>query len=171
MTDLTKHQGLTDTAHATSTEAAAAEVQSGTEETEALALTVVNNSRNFEYAAAAEDNGTAGALDGEPGIVYVGEATQAVRVSVRDLDITGGTIAPEATDEATVAVYKNSELVTYADEGFVNELDAVTYEMNIDTVVDAVVPGDVIRVVLQAGDATTEAIDVDVAAVAVVTVG
>jgi hypothetical protein len=149
-------------AYFTTTEAAAAEVQSGTEATEALALTIAAEDANWEYSATAEDNGTAGALDTEPGVVYKGDATQPVLVRIEGLDISAGTIAPEATDEATIAVYKNSELVAYADEGMVNELDAVTHEMNLSTIVDSVSTGDVIRVVLEAGDATTEAIDVDV---------
>lgn len=167
---LSKHAGLHDPIKFSFTEAAAAEV-SAAEENESLALTADGaESVNWTYSATAEDNGTAGDLDGEPGVIYRGEGTQAVRVSIRDLDLAEGTSPPEATDEVTIGVYKNSTLVAYADEGFVSELDTETAaEMNVDTVVDAVGENDVIRVGL-IGD-NGETIDIDVAAGGVVTIG
>ncbi len=44
-----------------------------------------------------------------------------VHVQVQNLDISEGTIAPEATDAVAVGLYVNSELQEFTSEGFVSE--------------------------------------------------
>tara|TARA_R110000824_G_scaffold102267_4_gene242632 strand:+ start:711 stop:1127 length:417 start_codon:yes stop_codon:yes gene_type:complete len=138
-------------------------------------LTSDASSPHWLYSATAEDNGTAGLLDGEPGVIYKGVITQAVRVNARDLVIASGIIAPEATDTIIVGVYKNSTLVssfdneTVAGEIIVDELDAVTATLEVDTIVDAVGPGDVIRVAILGQGAET--LDLDVAAGGALSIG
>ncbi len=155
------------------TEAVAAETVA--EAAEALALEGANTTPHWEYSATAEDNGTAGSLDGQPGVIYQGPVTTAARVNVRDLVLAAGTIAPEAADSVAAGIYKNSELVgtldneTVADEYVFDELDAETITAECDIVVDAVAPGDVIRVgLLGLGE---ETVDVDVAVGGAVSIG
>lgn len=146
-------------------EAAAAETVA--EGAEALAMEGASISPHWEYSATAEDNGTAGALDGQPGLVFKGEVQAAARVNVRALTLAAGTIAPEATDKVAAGIYKNSELVSTLDNESVageyvfDEMDAETIVAECDTIVDAVAPGDVIRVALIGlGE---ETVDIDVA--------
>lgn len=143
--------------------AAAAEV-GGAETAEALALTVDSGSNpDMTYSATAEDNGTAGALDGEPGVIYSGPAgaTNALRVTAKNVDVTEGTIAPEATDLVSVGVAVNSDIVAIADEGFVAQTGSAL-EFNVDTIV-AVNTSDVVRLVLLAQSSGENAQDWDVA--------
>jgi hypothetical protein len=155
------------------TEAAAAETVA--EGAEALALTEAFESPDWTYSATAEDNGTAGALDGEPGVIFKGEVTQAVRVNVKDLVLAAGTIAPEAADKVVAGSYKNSTLVatldneTVANEYVFDELDAETITAEVATIVDAVAPGDVIRVGL--AGLGEETVDVDVAVGGAISIG
>jgi hypothetical protein len=95
-------------------------------------------------------------LDLEPGLIYSGPAGGAVGVTIEEVDITEGTIAPEATDTATLALFLNNDIVAYADEGFV-----ALHEMNLSTYVGGLQPGDVLRVGLVGSG--SEAIDVDIA--------
>ncbi len=145
-------------------EAAAAETAA--EAVESLALTDTGSTPHWTYSATAEDNGTAGALDGTPGVIYNGAITTAQRVNAR-VALSAGTIAPEAADDMALGIYKNSTLVatfdneTVAGEFVFDELDSETIQAQIDTVVDAVVNGDVIRVgLIGLGE---ETVDVDVA--------
>lgn len=102
-------------------------------------------------------------LDGEPGLIYSGPPGNAVRVKFTNVDIDHGLIAPEATDTATVAVMLNNEVIAYADEGFVAELDAEpAIEFNCDTYVGGLQTNDVIRIAVIGG--TEETLDLDVAA-------
>ena len=151
--------------HGDFSEAVAAEVVA--EAAEALALEGVAPNPHWEYSATAEDNGTVGSLDGQPGLIYKGEMTSAARVNVRALTLAAGTIAPEATDKIAAGIYKNSELVStldnesVANEYVFDEMDAETIVAECDTIVDAVAPGDVIRVaIIGLGE---ETVDIDVA--------
>ena len=138
---------------------------------EALALTDSSSiagaeSGDWTYSATAEGATGEVAVDGvdvdaEPGMIYTGPAGNAVRVKVANLDVASGLIAPEAADTVTAAVLKNNDVVAFADEGFVAELDAVTAEFNIDTYVGGLKSGDVIRVALIGGG--EETLDLDVA--------
>lgn len=159
---ITNNKGLYSAeAQADFAEAAAAETVA--EGAESLALEGITPAVNgdFSYSATAEDLGTAGALDLEPGFIYSGPPGNHVRVKFTGLDLSAGTIAPEAADTVAAVLYKNSEIVDYADEGFVAELDTATHEMNIDTVVGPLKTGDVLRVGLKGGG--EETVDVDVA--------
>jgi len=100
-------------------------------------------------------------VDGDPGLIYSGPAGNAVRVSFKNLDVAAGLIAPEAADTVTAAILKNNDVIAFADEGFVAELDAVTAEFNADTYVGGLQSGDVIRVALIGGG--EETLDLDVA--------
>lgn len=141
---------------------AVADVDLVAETPEAVPLTpsvgiAANESGDWAYSATAEDNGTAGTLDGQPGIIYTGPAGNAVRVKVTGLDVDEESIIADPADSATAAVYVNSSLVAYADEGFVSELD-ITAEFNLDTYVGGLQSGDVIRVaVVGGGEETFEA--------------
>lgn len=146
-------------------EAAAAETAA--EEAEALALEGNNTPPDWEYSATAENPGSTGEMDGQPGVIYQGDVTRAAMVRVRDLTLAAGTIAPEAADSIVAGVFKNGTLVatldneSVADEYVIDELDSETAVMEGGTIVDAVAPGDVIRIgILGLGE---ETVDVDVA--------
>jgi hypothetical protein len=153
------------------TEAAAAEVAEGVPGTanlaEALALTEgYSEIGDWIYSATAEGrtgevavNGID--LDGEPGLIYSGPAGAAVGVTFEGIGISEGTIAPEATDGATLALFKNNDLVDYADEGFVLLTGETVHDMNLSTYVAGLQTGDVLRVGLVGSG--SEVIDVDIA--------
>ena len=129
-------------------------IEPGANETEALPLLIQNVSdfSEWEYSATAEDKGTAGSLDLQPGLIYKGPPGQYVTVKLRDVDIAKSSISstsPEAADSATLVITKNSAPAAECDEGFVNELDAVTAEFNLDGVVGPLVTNDVLRVTVQ----------------------
>lgn len=153
------------------TEAAAAETAEGvlgTDNTaEALALTEAYvETGDFVYSATAEGRtgevAVAGVdLDGEPGLIYSGPSGVAYRVSIAGLDVSEGSIAPEATDSVTAALYQNNTVVAFADEGFVSEIDTGTaVAFNFDTYV-SLTEGDVLRLGLLGGG--EEVADWDVA--------
>ncbi len=150
----------------TITAAEAAEVNDTEENSEALALEVDGavDQKVWEYSATAEDNGTVGVLDGEPGVIYTGTNTRPVIVSFSNIDYSAGTIAPAATDTVGFAVFKNSTEQGIADEGYVAELDTATVEMNGTILIDSVATNDVIRAVLvcRNEDTSEEAVDVEV---------
>ena len=99
-------------------------------------------SADWEYSDAAEDNGTAGILDGNPGFIYRGVRDQA-NVKLAGLDLTDKVGATtEAGDTATVGLYKNSTLIAAADEGW--NTHETTVEYNADAVME-LNEGDVIR--------------------------
>ena len=138
---------------------AVADVDLVAETPEAQPLTISagvagSESGDWAYSATAEDNGTAGALDGQPGIIYTGQSGNAVRVKVTNFDVDEESIIADATDSATMGVYVNSSLVAYADEGFVAELD-ITAEFNVDTYVGGLQTNDVIRVAVVGGTEST----------------
>ncbi len=113
-----------------------------------------NESGDWAYSATAEDNGTAGNLDGQPGIIYTGPNGNAVRVKVTNFDVDEESIIADPADSATMGIYVNSSLVAYADEGFVAELD-ITAEFNVDTYVGGLQSNDVIRVAVIGGTEET----------------
>jgi hypothetical protein len=126
----------------------AALVEPGVNEAEAVpvTLTSVADSIDWTYSATAEDNGTAGILDGQPGVIYNGPSGNHVRVAITNFDTVEHAItAPEATDTAALAVYVNSEVRDYGDEGFNAHASEIAVENNIDTVV-VLNEGDVLRV-------------------------
>lgn len=146
-------------------EAAAAETAA--EEAEALALEGNNTVPDWEYSATAENPGSTGEMDGQPGVIYKGEVTRPCMVNVRGLVLSAGTIAPEAADSIVAGVFKNGTLVatldneTVANEYVIDELDAETATMEVATIVDAVSTNDVIRIgLLGLGE---ETVDTDVA--------
>ena len=163
--NLIQSGGRAGAVHGDFAEAAAAETVA--EAAEALALEGVSPNPHWEYSATAEDNGTAGSLGGQPGLIYKGEVTSAALVNVRALTLAAGSITPEATDKIAAGIYKNSELAatldneSVANEYVFDELDSETIVAECDTIVDAVAPGDVIRVaIIGLGE---ETVDVDVA--------
>lgn len=162
-TSLVSHGGRPSSAHGDFSEAVAAEMTA--EGSEALALEGASPNPHLTYSATAEDNGTAGALDGEPGVIYSGPVTTALRVSVAGLALSEGTIAPEATDDIAAGVFKNSTLVatlaTEAGVSVITETDAFLATMEGDVIVDAVADGDVIRIGLIS--LNEETVDIDVA--------
>lgn len=154
-------------------EAAAAETVA--EASVSLALEATTLSPHYTYSATAEDAGVVGALDASPGVTFSGPMVTAVRVSFSGLVLSEGTIAPEATDSLSVGVFKNSVLQstatneTVSGEQVVTELDAFAATMQIDTIIDAVAPGDVIRFgIIGLGE---ETVDIDVAVGGAVSIG
>lgn len=152
----------------TITMAEAAAAETAAEGAEALAMTENTStaeSGDWIYSATAEGrtgevavNGID--LDGEPGLIYSGPEGGAVSVLVDGLDISEGTIAPEATDTVTVGVFLNNTLVATANEGFVALTGEATHEMNVETYVGGLTAGDVLRVGLIGGG--EETVDTDV---------
>ena len=126
-----------------------AEYEITAEEVEAAALSTTDttNPTDWTYGATTEDNGIAGQMDLEPGLLYNGPSGVSIRVVVANWDIDGpGIIAPDATDAFALGVYVNSLLVAECDEGVVIEQDAAEVgEFNIDTMVHNLQEGDVIR--------------------------
>ncbi len=143
-------------------EAAAAETAEGVAGTanlaEALALTeAYDETGDFVYSATAEGRTgevavSGNDVDGEPGLIYSGPSGVHVRVAFDNLDVSEGTIAPEATDSVVAAILQNNTIVAYADEGYTSELDTETaVEFNCDTIVGPLTEGDVVRVALIGG--------------------
>lgn len=121
----------------------------GADEAEAIAFTLaeVGELGDWTYSGTAEDNGTAGILDGQPGVTYNGPNGNYFRVQVTNVDSLEHAItAPEATDKAAFAVFKNSEQVAFGDEGFNTHAAEIAVENNIDTLVGPFNEGDVLRV-------------------------
>lgn len=139
-------------------EAALAEPGANLAEARALTLTADAEAQDYTYSATAEDNGTAGILDGQPGIIYNGPNGNYVRVAVSNMDTLEHAItAPEATDTAALAIYKNSEVAAFGDEGFSTHAAEIAVENNVDCVVGPLNTNDVIRV----GIAFTGEVDAD----------
>ncbi len=140
-------------------------IEPGANEAEAIpfAMDAVGNYPEWTYSETAEDNGTAGILDLQPGLVYEGPQGMYVQVSIRALDVSAallgfGVGAPAATDTSELAIYVNSVLKHSSDEGPSTEIDDSTIEFNLDGHVGPLNESDVIRVVLAA---TGEEADAD----------
>ncbi len=137
-----------------------------------LILTDETNGTEWTFSEAAEDNGTAGDLDGQDGIIYNGPSGNYARLHVTDLDIDEGTISPEAADSVVAAVYINSLLHDVMETedsrvltgtGFVAEFDVTgPVEFNYDGMVGPLNEGDVVRFALLSG--TEETTDWEVVA-------
>jgi len=111
-----------------------------------VTLTDIADAQDWTYSATAEDNGTAGNLDGQPGVVYSGPSGNHIRVTLANVDTLEHAItAPEATDTAALTLFKNSVAYDFGDEGFNTHAAEIAVENNIDTVM-SVNEGDVIRV-------------------------
>lgn len=126
----------------------AAVVEAGANGVEALPVTMdnIDDHPDLAYSATAEDLGTAGNLDGEPGVIYSGPVGGFIRVKVSTFDLVEHAIAPpEATDKVALAVFKNSEIQDFGDEGLVVQTEAAV-EHNIDTIVGPLKTNDVIRI-------------------------
>jgi hypothetical protein len=124
-------------------------VEAGAILAESIPVTMTNvaNSIDFSYSATAEDNGTAGALDGQPGVIYAGPSGMAVRVAIANVDtIEHASTPPEATDTAALTLWRNSEAVGYGDEGFNAHVSEIAVENSLDTIVAGLNEGDVLRV-------------------------
>lgn len=123
-------------------------IEPGADEAEAIALTIdaiAEATKDFTYSAIAEDNpnAAAGILDGQPGMVYNGPDGNYFRVTADVSLADHGISTPAAGDTAVLAVYKNSEVQAFSDEGFSDHEIAV--EHNVDTVVGPYNEGDVLR--------------------------
>jgi len=125
-------------------------VEPGANEAEAVPVTIdsaiLGDSPDWTYSATAEDSGTAGILDAQPGLTYSGPSGVGYRVNVTNFDTIEHAITPpEATDTAVMALYKNSDLVAYADEGFTAHASEIAVEFNVDTYIQ-LNENDVLRV-------------------------
>ena len=133
-------------------------------ENEALAFDVTAPAEiiDWTYSATATDNGIAGEMSGEPGLIYNGQSGAAVRVVVSNLDLASdGIIAPTAGDNYIMAVYVNSTLTLESDEGTENEMDTDTVEHNVDGVVYDLQETDVIRFAPGLLSGTTGSLEVE----------
>ncbi|MCP4899903.1 MAG: hypothetical protein GY906_23290 [bacterium] len=120
---------------------------------------------DWTYSATAADNPDAGAgdLDGQPGLIFNGpDGGVAAVVSFTDLTIDPGTAAPDAADRYTLSVYKNSELVAQADEGFLAVAGPVTFSL-VGTYVQ-VQKDDAVRFAITGREANTAAKQLDIQA-------
>lgn len=138
------------------------------------------NVTNFLFSENAEDNGTAGDLDLQDGLIYDGPPGNYVQVRVADLNVTEGTIIASAVDEVAAAVYINSTLFAIMDtedarrltgglgtekvedvnetkgSGFVSEFDTeANAAFHFDGRVGPLSTGDVIRFGLLSGNEET----------------
>ena len=146
----------------------ATSAETGAVEAVVLALTVDANGPNaleFTFAETTEDGGIVGAHDNTDGIQLecAGEYYREVAVEVTNLDVSEGAITiPEEGDAVTLVLYKNSQIVAVADEGFVQDVDTgIAVEFNLEAVL-SMTDLDVLRFALisPAGD---ETVDWDVA--------
>ncbi len=124
----------------------AAAVEAGATGSEAFTLTSADYDDQIDlvYSATAEDAGTAGVVDGQPGLIYGGPGT-GVRVAWANIDLLEAAITgPEAADTAVVALFVNSTVVHYSDEGVNTFAAEIAVEFNGDTYV-SLAEGDVLR--------------------------
>ena len=161
---LSHHIGLRGTPYSIIvTEDAAQETAEGTFGTDDLASSLdlteaYVETGNFVYSATAEGRTgevanaeSAIDLDATPGLIYNGPSGVGYAITIAGLDVSEGTIAPEATDRVTAALMVNNEILAFADEGYVAELDTETaVAFNIATYA-ALTEGDVVRVALIGG--------------------
>ena len=106
----------------------------------------------------AEDNGheaiitgaQAGALDATEGVVYNGQGTHVV-VKLNAMTLGEGTIISAEEDLVTMALFRNSEVVWMADEGFITMAEEIAVDMNFDTDPIPVVTNDVLRLCIVQG--------------------
>lgn len=153
------------------------QIEPSAEEAESLPFYIdgVENYPEWTYSASAEDNGTAGILDLEDGLIYVGDSGMYVQVSIRDLDLTAaiginsGTPENNGEDTMELALYVNSVPVAHSDEGRVAEMDAGTPEFNLDAHVGPLNENDVLRVVINAVGEEADA-DTQISESAVITI-
>lgn len=117
---------------------------------------------DWTYSATAEDNGTVGALDGQPGLVFNGPNETVVTVGFADFDMTEGTIAGEATDEIDMALYINSTETTESDEGDSEHSVGGTVEFNLADTDVSLENGDVVRFVVQMAASNEDDADYDI---------
>ncbi len=117
----------------------------------------LTNSPDWTENTTAEDNDhenanfpQSGSLNGSEGLVYNGPSGAAVRVTVANMDVAEGTIVLAEEDLACLTLFKNSELVWYADEGFVT-IEEGNVEFNMDTDPIYLTEGDALRLCLTAG--------------------
>ena len=135
---------------------------------------------NFLFSEAAEDNGIAGVLDGNDGLIYDGPPGNYVHVQCAEVEIAEGTIAPANTDLVVPVVVINSVMFdTFNTEdarrvtdgggaikvvdneetkgsGFVAEIDtAIVVEFHYEGIVGPLNSGDVIRFGLLSGNEGT----------------
>ncbi len=135
---------------------------------------------NFLFSENAEDNGTAGTLDLDDGLIYDGPPGNYVQVDVIECDIIEGSSAPSDVDEVAPVVIINSTLfavMNTADSrrltgglgtekveaneetkgsGFVAEIDTgILVEFNYSGMVGPLSSGDVIRFGLLSGNEET----------------
>ena len=135
---------------------------------------------NFLFSENAEDNGIAGTLDLDDGLIYDGPPGNYVQVRVVECDIIEGTIAPSNVDEVAPVVIINSTLFAVMNtedarrltgglgtekveaneetkgSGFVAEIDTgILVEFNYDGMVGPLSSGDVIRFGLLSGNEET----------------
>lgn len=128
-------------------------IEPATEEGEALSLYFSGAADHPEWTLSetAEDNGTAGDWDLQPGLIYTGTSGMYVQVSIRDFDVLASIFplagSPEAGDLGELQVHINSDPVANSDEGLSDELDDSTVEFNLDAHVGPLNENDVIRVV------------------------
>jgi hypothetical protein len=158
-------------------EAAAAETAEGTFGTnnlaESLALTEgFTELADFTYSATAEgrtgevaDANSAIDVDAEPGLIFTGPSGSSFQMGFRNIDVSEGTIAPEATDSVTAALLVNNEIVAFADEGYVSEIDTgIATEFNLENGTYVTLQeSDVVRLCLVGGGEEVADWDVDTA--------
>lgn len=157
-------------------EALAAETAEGTFGTTNLAESLAliegfTELGQFVYSATAEgrtgeepDETSAIDLDDEPGLIYRGASGVAFTIGFDNIDITEGTIAPEATDSVVVALMVNNAILGFSDEGYTNLTGEAVHEHNLENGTYVVLQeSDVVRLALIGdGDEVTDT-DVDTA--------
>lgn len=104
-------------------------------------------------------------MDGEPGLIYAGPAGASAQVAFTNVDVKAagtGASLPEATDQYTVGIFRNNELVKQCDEGWQAEFDSETVEFNGDGVVTNLQSGDVLRIGLLTHESSEDSLQLTV---------
>lgn len=129
------------------TDATAAELAGEEAEGQILTVTDMTNPVDWAYSATAENPGSTGEMDQQPGLIYSGPSGISAHVQVRAMSIIEGAGgAPVEGDTFGFAVYKNGVPIFGSDEGLIQDLDAeVAVVFNLEGVVPNIQESDVIR--------------------------
>lgn len=100
-----------------------ARIQPDAEEAESLGVSDVTGlltaSTDWAYSGTAEDNGTAGRLDGDRGLTYSGPSNHTVRISVQGMSVSEhGSEAGDSEDLSCLVIFRNSEVVLFGSAGY-----------------------------------------------------
>lgn len=128
------------------TDATAAELAGEEAEGQALTVTDSTNPVDWTYGATAENPGSTGEMDQQPGLVYSGPSGITVHVKATQNIIEGGITAPAEGDTFGFAAYVNGTAIIQSEEGVVKDLDVETAVVfNLEGSIPNIQESDVLR--------------------------